>query len=275
VKRDDPDRGFLLAMALIEGGIEFLRAWTLVADETGSAAWADALQRLVNGGMIHDCIPGLPSTLRPIVRWSERNGQIELVLPHVRDFWSRPLDRRVPFFFLSQATRSATLREALAGAPEFAVCHPEWKTLGDAQDPAEAAPECRGLFPAPLGEAVAVAGRQKGLPSVFAALGRACDAGLMPLDGQSDRSSSIKHGLFSLSLLLAAGVPLEAALTTTAPAIRDEETRKQFAALRAETFTEAPMPFLSAPAAAVYIRATHAGDLAETLEYIAKRLVDL
>jgi hypothetical protein len=273
VNPDADARQFGLLFTLVQGGIGLLEGSALVAEESGDPAWKEAVRRLQKGAPFVECVPRLPPTLTPIVRWGERSGRLEESLRHVKDFWTRPLDPRVPFFFLTRATEDLSLRQALQEAREFSGIHPEWSTLAAAENSAEQVRSCTALFPAPLSEAVSAAVTDRLLPKVFAALGRGCDSDLIPVDARTDRASSIRYGLYSLSLLMTVGRSIGAALASTCPTIRHGATHREFSALQADTLGDAPMPFLSPSANALIRRAARAGQLPETLEYVATHLV--
>jgi len=274
VNPDADERHFRRLVVLTQGGLGLFDGSRLIAEESGDTAWNQAAQRLREGAAFSECVPGLPRTLAPILRWGEQAGLLDEALPAVLDSWPRPLDRRVPFFYLARATRERPLRDALRDAAEFAAIDAQWSTLAAAEDSAAAARRCTALFPAPLGEAVAAAVTQPILPKIFNLLHRGCGAGLLPADPKVDRASSIRQGLYAMSVLMAAGYSLEAAIAATVPAIQHDATRMQFSGLRAERFGTESMDFLSDAARLLIRRAFECGRLDETLEYVATHLVD-
>lgn len=258
---------------LCRGGLPLLEAIELTATELRSPALREAHRRLLAGAPIVECFAELPATLRPFVREGERTGRLLEALDEVCQWWTRATDSRLPILYLSRALESLGLRAALEEGRELFESHPEWRTLARAIEQGvplgEAVRDCPSVLPRPLDRIIARAEASQALPRILHAIARGALQGLVAYEPPREPLSTLRQELFAMALMLVAGAPLEEALQVVgAPLASGSLAEGGLAELMSRHCA-----LLPPSAIALIRRAEYAGDLAATLEFVAREVI--
>lgn len=260
-------------VVLCRGGLPLLEAIELTATELQSPRVREAHQRLLSGVPVAECFAELPATLRPFVRHGERTGMLIDALDEVCQWWTLSTDARLPLLYLGRALESLGVRSAFEEGREVFECHPEWREVAkEIEQGASLGEAVRGrwrVLPRPLDIVIARAEASQALPQTFQAIARGTLHELVAYEPSQEPLSTLRQGLFSMALMLIAGAPLEEAVQRAgAPLASGTLGDGGLAALMSRHSELFPPSVI-----ALIRRAEYAGDLARTLEFIAREVI--
>jgi type II secretory pathway component PulF len=260
-------------IVLCRAGLPLLEAVELTATELQSPGMHEAHQRLRSGAPVAECFAELPATLRPFVRHGERTGMLIEVLDEACQWWTRPTDSRLPLLYLGRALEHLEPRSAFEEGREVFECHPEWREvareIGRGMSLGEAVRGRSRVLPRPLDIVIARAEASQALPQTFQAIARGTVHGLVAYELSPEPVSILRQQLFSMALMLTAGAPLDEAVQCAgAPLASGSLEEGGLAALMSRHSEVFPPSVI-----AIVRRAEYAGDLAMTLEFIAREVV--
>jgi type II secretory pathway component PulF len=260
-------------VVLCRGGLPLFAAVELTATELRSPGLREAHRRLLAGAPVAECFTELPATLRPFVREGERSGRLIEALDEVCQWWALATDSRLPLLYLGRALESLGLRSASEEGREVFECHPEWRELARAIEQGvplgEAVRGCSRVLPRPLDRIIARAEASEALPRTLQAIARGALSGLVAYEPPREPMSALRQELFAMALMLFAGAPLEEAVQVAgAPLASGSLAEGGLAALMSRHSAG-----LTPSAIALIRRAEYAGDLAATLEFVAREVV--
>jgi hypothetical protein len=257
---------------LCRGGLPLHEAVELTAIELLSPEMREAHQRLLSGAPVAECFAEVPATLRPFLRHGERTGMLLEALDEVCQWWACATATWLPLLYLGRALEVLVLSSALQEGREVFECHPQWREiarelalgrlLGDA---------VRGrsyVLPHPLERVIARAEACQALPRTLLAIARGMRHGLVANETSREPSSMPRRSLFTIALMLEAGAPLEEALQFAgAPLASGALEDGGLVALMSRHPEVFPPSVI-----ALVRRAEYAGDLARTLEFVAREI---
>lgn len=260
-------------MVLCRGGLPLLEAVELTATEQQSPGMREAHQRLLAGVPVAECFAELPATLRPFVRHGERTGMLIDALDDVCQWWTLATAPWLPLLYLGRALESLDLRSAFAEGREVFECHPEWREIAKEFEQGTPLGEAvRGrwrVLPQPLDIVIARAEASQALPQTFQAIARGSIHGLVAYEPSLEPLTTLRQGLFSMALMLIAGAPLAEAIQRAGAPLASGTLEEGGLAVLMSRHPEVFPPSVIA----LIRRAEYAGDLARTLEFIAREVI--
>ena len=255
---------------LCRGGLPLLEAMELMAAELPSPGLIDAHERLLAGAPVAECFAELPAPLRPFVRQGERTGLLIEALEDVCRWWTLATDSRLPLLYLGHALESLSLRTALEEGRELFECHPEWREIAREIDQgrrlAEAVQGRTRVLPQPLDRVIARAQASEALPRALQTMARGMLDGLVASEASPEPLTPLRRDVFLMALMLDAGAPLEEAVQLAGASLASRSLGDGGLAAWMARHPERFPPSVIA----LVRRAEYAGDVARTLEFIAR-----
>jgi hypothetical protein len=260
-------------LILCEGGLPLFEALELIAEESQAPGLREAHRRVLAGAPLSECLEELPPTLKPLLRHGERTGTLIEMLGEACQWWMFSTDPELPLFYLGLVLESVDLPTALVEGRELFECDDQWreaaKELAQGRSLGVVARGHPRILPPPLDVVLLRAESSQALGATLQAAARGAVQGLLPYEATRDPRQALRQELFSVALMLIAGAPLGEALTVATGPLSSGALGGEGLAGMMERHPEAFPP----KAIALVRRAEYAGDLAKTLEFIARRIV--